>query len=107
FYPYFFPHYIAAVTCLFILVSVLGLRQLSEMTIRHRPAGQVAARWIVFLCGAHFLLWYGIHALGDPQILQATDQYETGDTINYGDPQRRIAIDRRLAEAPGRQLVFV
>jgi hypothetical protein len=107
FYPYFFPHYIAAVTCLFILVSVLGLRQLSEMTIRHRPAGQVAARWILFLCGAHFLFWYGIHALGDPQILQATDQYETGDTINYGDPQGRIAIDRRLREAPGRQLVFV
>jgi hypothetical protein len=100
FYPYFFPHYIAAVTCLLVLVSVLGLRRLNELS-------PLAARWILFLCGAHFLLWYGIHALGDPQILQATDQYETGDTINYGDPQGRIAIDRRLREAPGRQLVFV
>jgi hypothetical protein len=102
FYPYFFPHYIAAVTCLFVLISVLGLKRLSE-----RPAGQIAARWILFLCGAHFLLWYGIHALGDRQILEGTDLYQTGDSINYGDPQGRIAIDQRLAEAPGKQLVFV
>lgn len=102
FYPYFFPHYIAAVTCLFVLISVLGLKRLSE-----RPAGQIAARWILFLCGAHFLLWYGIHALGDRQILEGTDLYETGDSINYGDPQGRIAINQRLAEAAGKQLVFV
>jgi len=102
FYPYFFPHYIAAVTCLFVLVCVLGLQRLSE-----RAAGQIAARWILFLCGAHFLLWYGIHALGDRQVLEWTDLYETGDSINYGDPQGRIAINQRLAEAPGKQLVFV
>jgi hypothetical protein len=102
FYPYFFPHYIAAVTCLFVLICVLGLKRLSE-----RPAGQIAARWILFLCGAHFLLWYGIHALGDRQILEGTDLYETGDSINYGDPQGRIAINQRLADAPGKQLVFV
>jgi len=102
FYPYFFPHYIAAVTCLFVLICVLGLQRLSG-----RPAGQIAARWILFLCGAHFLLWYGIHALGDRQILEGTDLYETGDSINYGDPQGRIAINQHLADAPGKQLVFV
>lgn len=102
FYPYFFPHYIAAVTCLFVLISMLGLQRLSE-----RPAGQIAARWILFLCGAHFIFWYGIHAMGDPQILAATDLYETGDSINYGDPQKRIAINQQLTEAPGKQLVFV
>jgi hypothetical protein len=103
FYPYFFPHYIAAVMCLFVLIAVLGLGRLSELG----AGGQVSARWILFLCGAHFLLWYGIHALGDPAILQGTDQYETGDAINYGDPQGRIAINRSLDEAPGKQLVFV
>jgi hypothetical protein len=102
FYPYFFPYYIAAVTCLFVLICVLGLQRLSE-----RPAGQIAARWILYLCGAHFLLWYGIHALGDRQVLEGTDLYETGDSINYGDPQGRIAINQRLAQAPGKQLVFV
>ena len=107
FYAYFFPHYIAAVTCLFVLISVLGLRRLSELNIRGQPAGQLAARWILFLCFAHFLFWYSIHALGDRQVLEGTDQYETGDSINYGDPQGRIAINKRLSEAPGRQLVFV
>lgn len=100
FYPYFFPHYIAAVTCLFVLVSVLGLRRLGELS-------PLAARWILFLCGAHFLFWYSIHALGDSQILQATGQYETADAINYGDPGGRVAIEKRLQQAPGRQLVFV
>ncbi len=102
FYPYFFPHYIAAVTCLFVLICMLGLQHLSQ-----RPAGQLAARWILFLCGAHFLFWYGLHAMGDPQILAATDLYETGDSINYGDPQKRIAINQQLAQASGKQLVFV
>ena len=59
------------------------------------------------LCGAHFLFWYGIQALGDEQIVLAMGPYETGDGINFGDPQGRIAINRRLAETAGRQLVFV
>jgi hypothetical protein len=33
--------------------------------------------------------------------------YETGDNINHGDPQGRIAIDQALAASPGQQLVFV
>ena len=95
-----FPHYIAAATCLFVLVCLLGLIRLSELNIQ-------AARWILFLCGAHFLFWYGIHALGDEQILQATSPYETADRINFGDPQGRMAINKRLAEAPGKHLVLV
>lgn len=100
FYPYYFPHYSAAATCLFVLVCLLGLIRLSELNIQ-------AARWILFLCGAHFLFWYGIHALGDEQILQATSPYETADRINFGDPQGRLAINKRLAEAPGKHLVLV
>jgi hypothetical protein len=107
FYPYFFPHYIAAATCLFVLVSVLGLTRLSEVTIRGRHVGHLAARWILVLCGAHFLFWYCIQAQGDEQIVLAMGPYETADGINFGDPQGRIAINRRLAEAPGRHLVFV
>ena len=107
FYAYYFPHYSAAVTCLFVLACILGLIRLSEVTIRGLPTGQMAARWLLFLCAAHFLFWYGIHALGDEQILRATGDYETADRINYGDPQGRIAINRRLADAPGKHLVFV
>jgi len=107
FYPYFFPHYHAAILCLFILAAVLGLQVLSGWKIRGWPAGQLAARWILFLCAVHFLFWYGIHAFGGEPTLQAMTPYETTPGINFGDPEGRIAVNRRLAEAPGRQLVFV
>lgn len=103
FYPYFFPHYIAALTSLFILVSLLALERLCQW----KTAGRLAARWILFLCAAQFLFWYGIHALGDESMLRAMAPFESAPGINFGDPEGRIAINRRLAEAPGRQLVIV
>ena len=103
FYPFFFPHYIAAVTCLFVLAAVTGLERLSRITIRGWPAGQEAARLILFLCAAHFVFWYGAHAIDRP----AAIQYETWDVINHGDPQGRATIESQLAQASGKQLVFV
>jgi hypothetical protein len=102
FYPYFFPHYIAAVTCLFVLVAVLGLERLSGLR-----GGQQAAQLLVVLAIAHFAFWYGIHALAGEQTLRPITQYETADAINFGDPAGRIAINQKLAKAPGRHLVFV
>ena len=61
FYPYFYPHYIAAITCLFILMSMTGLERISRWTIHGWPVGHKAARLIVFLCVLHFLFWYGLH----------------------------------------------
>ena len=107
FYPYFFPHYHAAILCLLVLAAVLGLKLLGEWKIRGWPAGQLAARWILFLCAAHFLFWYGIHAFADEPTLRAMTYYETTPGINFGDPEGRVAVNRRLAQAPGRQLVFV
>ncbi len=107
FYPYFFPQYIAAVTCLFVLAAVLGLERLGQLKPGGWPGGQIAARWLLILCGAQFLFWYGIHAQRDDGILRAMVPYETGDGINYADLEGRIAINRRLGEAPGKQLVFV
>ena len=107
FYPYFFPHYVAAVTCLFVLVSVSGLRRLSEWKIRGSEAGHLAAVAILLLSATHFLFWYGVHVQGDEQILWTMTAYETVPGINFGDPEGRVAINKRLAEAPGRQLVFV
>lgn len=103
FYPYFFPQYVAALTSLFLLAAVLGLQRLSELA----PAGPFAARLLVALCAAHFLFWYAIHATGDEVIFRAMAPYETADAINYGDAEGRIAVNRRLAQEPGRQLVFV
>ncbi len=103
FYPYFFPQYVAALASLFLLAAILGLQWLSELA----PGGPFAARLLVGLCAAHFLFWYGIHATGDEAIFRAMAPYETADAINYGDAEGRIAVNRRLAQEPGRQLVFV
>lgn len=100
FYPYFYTHYIAALTCLFVLVSVAGLERLSDWS-------EQGARILLFLCAAHFLFWYGVHASRDEELYTAMTPYETWDAINHGDPEGRIAINRQLNTQPGRQLVFV
>ncbi len=132
FYPFFYPHYIAALTCLFVLVSVTGLRELSRLQwwtraesrtgpARHsavlaniqrsaepgsvvRANSSKEAAWIILaLCGAHFVLWYGVHVFD----IEAMLPYETWDVINHANPERRIAVNQALAEVPGRQLVIV
>jgi hypothetical protein len=107
FYPYFFPHYVAAIACLFVLAAVAGLERLRELRFRNWPAGEQAARWIVVFAAAHFLFWYGVHAFGSVRVMRALAPYETADSINFGDPFGRIAIEKRLAAEPGKQLVFV
>jgi hypothetical protein len=105
-YPYFYTHYIAAITCLFMLMSAAGLQKLSQVLVRGKPVGTDAAAIVVIVCLTHFIFWYGIHLWGDETLLTATD-YETGDAINYGDPDGRIAVSHQLAALPGGQLVFV
>ena len=102
FFPAFQLHYIAAVTCLFVLVSVRGLDRLSRVSV-----GRAAAQLIVFFCVAHFLFWYGVHAFDDAEVSMAMRPYETWDAINHGNPERRIYVDRQLAAIPGKLLVFV
>jgi len=105
FYPYFYSHYIAAIACLFLLISVAGLERLYAMSGRF--SGRFAAQVIMFLCAAHFVFWYGIHASRDEDLLRDMSRFETWDAINRPDPDGRIAINRRLADEPGKQLVFV
>ena len=79
FYPFFEVHYLGALTCLFVLVSIVGLQQI----------GYNAARWIVLLCFAFFIFWYTRSFFDQPR------------------PDPRAAVDRQLAQSPGQQLVFV
>ncbi len=100
-YPYFYPHYIAGVTCLLILAAVSALQQVSRVSPR-------VAQLMFLLCAAQFLFWYGSHLFaGWRPALDLADRYESWDFINHGDPECRLAIDRRLAQAAGKQLVFV
>jgi hypothetical protein len=107
FFPAFQVHYVAAATCLFVLMSVMGLECLSRLSIGGRPVGEEAARLIFFVCVAHFLFWYGLHVFDTGEIAQAMQPYETWDNINHGNPERRIAVNRQLVQAPGDLLVFV
>jgi hypothetical protein len=107
FYPYFYSHYIAAATCLFVLMSVAGLEQLSRWNWPGWIAGSDAARLIVYLCLAHFVFWYGLHLAASQAFSKELISYETWDAINQGDPDGRIAIAGQLSGIPGRQLVFV
>ena len=107
FFPAFQFHYVAAATCLFILVSVTGLEELGRFTVRGHATGADAARVIVFLCIAHFALWYGAHLFEASGPVLDLIRYETWDSINHINPARRIFVARELAKLPGQQLVFV
>jgi hypothetical protein len=96
FYPYFFPHYLAAVACLFVLFSVQGL---SVLGVRARS-------YVALLSGASFVFWFGLHLFGDNDLL-AVSAYQSWNYLNSGDPQGRAAVTDELAHAPGQQLVFV
>ncbi len=106
FYPYFYTHYIAALTPVFVLVSVASLERLSRVRLRGLPSGAEAARLLLLLCGAHFAFWYGLHLFERPAFAGLL-QYESWDAINHGDPLGRRAILRQLDRVPGPHLVFV
>jgi len=107
FFPAFQFHYIAAVSCLFVLVSVVGLERLSIFTIRGWAVGQEAATLVVVLCLAQFVLWYTAHVFDTRDFSLAMRPYETWDAINHANPERRIAVNKQLAQLPGKVLVFV
>jgi hypothetical protein len=84
FFPAFQFHYLAAVVCLFVLMSVVGLEWLSRW-----DAGAKAANLILWLCLAQFVFSYASGAV-DERV-----------------PVRRIAVNRQIAKIPGKLLVFV
>lgn len=100
FYPYFYPHYLAAASCLFILVSITGLESLNRLS-------REAALVLVLLCVAQFFFWYGFHLFADTNAAAAMLQYDAWDDVNHGDPEGRIAVHDQLAHTPGKQLIFV
>jgi hypothetical protein len=106
-YPYYYPQYIAAVTCLLVLMGVMGLRRLSRLRIRGFDVGSDAARILMLLCVIQFVFWYGFHLFGNDVLFGALESYESWDFVNFGDIESRRAFDHRLAQAPGQQLVFV
>ncbi len=106
FYPYFYTHYIAALTPVFVFVSVASLERLSQVRVRGFDSGAPAARMLLFLAAAHFTFWFGIHLFERPAFAGLI-RYETWDSIEDPDPLGRQAVEAQLDAAPGEQLVFV
>jgi len=102
FYPYFFPHYVAAIAPLLILIVVKGLENCAQLSANWAAASGL----ILALCVVHFVFWYSIHFFASEQVLPTT-RYETWDYINSDDPDGRIAVNQQLSRGPGQQLVFV
>jgi hypothetical protein len=100
FFPAFQLHYLAAVTCLFVLMSVVSLERLSRLS-------PDAARLILFLSFTYFGFWYTLHLFDTTEVSVAFRQYETWDGLNHRNPERRIAVNRQLSAMPGKLLVFV
>jgi hypothetical protein len=107
FYPYFYPHYIAALTCVFVLMSVTGLRELSRLRLGGSMVGPVAARLILLLYAAWFLFLFGGHMTGDERRLTEIARLDPAHFINWGDAEGRARVNQELARMPGEQLVFV
>ena len=98
--PQEWPHYIAAVTCLFVLAALVGLAQWERLS-------KDAAQLIAFLCVASFVFWYSMHLFDTREFSMAVRQYETWDGLNHRNPAARIAVNQQLSDVPGKVLVFV
>lgn len=83
-YPFFYPHYIAAEACLFLLAAVAGLEKMSRFS-------QEAVIFILAICLGHFIYGYAI---------------APGSALDAGYAGRAV-IEKRLSAEPGRHLVFV
>lgn len=106
-FPYLLVHYLAAVTCLFVLVAVAGLELITRIHIRNLAVGSMAAKIVLVFCAAHFLLWYGSHLFEKTSVAAALEPYETWDTLPHGDPHNRTSVNHQLASIPGKLVVFV
>lgn len=102
FFPAFQFHYLAAVVCLFLLISVAGLGGIASLL-----HGSEIVRAIVFLCVAQFVFWYSLHMLEPLGVPAEPRAYDVWNSINHTNPERRIAVVRQLASQPGKLLVFV
>ncbi|MGA3187928.1 MAG: hypothetical protein ABSF22_12535 [Bryobacteraceae bacterium] len=100
FFPALQTHYLGAVTCLFVFMSVAGLQQIALWSPE-------ASRLVLFLCLIHFGFWYFMHLDDKDDFALAMMRYETWDSINHTNPERRILVNQKLAEIPGQLLVFV
>lgn len=97
FFPAFQYHYLGGIVCLFLLMSVEGLRRMRRDV----------ALFVLVLCGFHFAFWYAMHLFEETGVSLAMRRFETWDVINHDGPSPRTLVRDQLAGTSGKQLVFV
>ena len=102
FFPAFQFHYLGAVACLFLLMSVQGLERITRW-----PHGVEAARLIIFLCATQFAFWFGLHLNDTRDFARQMLAFDGWDSVNHTNPERRIAVQADVAKTAGRLLIFV
>ncbi len=107
FYPFFFPHYAGQFAGPILLAAVTGLDRLTRISWHGHAAGAEAASLLVFLCAAHFTLWYAAHLRDRDPASLALRQYETWYHVNHPGEERRRPIYDAVDHLPGSKLVFV
>jgi hypothetical protein len=100
FYPYFYPHYIAGIACVFVLMSAAGLEHLSHWST---PFAMV----VLALAGGLFAVKFCVQLFATEQTVSSMFPYDGPDFVNRGDPEGRLPVLQQLTESPGKQLVFV
>lgn len=89
------PHYTAPVACLLLLVVVQSLRYVRLWSWRGKPSGRFLVRVIPIVCAASLIHFLAVTWRSQP--------YQTG----HGWSLVRAAVQSRLEERPGKQLVMV
>jgi hypothetical protein len=89
-----FPHYAAALTCVIFLLLVQAIRHLRAIRFRGRALG-LALSWAIF-----FLL------AADVGLAVKSDVCDALEWTCQGDPSR-AAIEKKLAQTPGKHLIMV
>jgi hypothetical protein len=100
FFPAFQVHYLAGVTCLFVLVAVAGLERMARWNAE-------VARLLLLLCAVQFLFWYGLHLAEAADFRSGLQDHETWASIPHGQPDARALVREQIARNPGKLLVFV
>jgi len=101
-FPAFQFHYLAAVVCLFVLISVRGLERLTRL-----PQGPLLARAILGLCIAQFTFWYCLHLPDNADFARQTRAFDMWDSVNHRNAERRRDVAGQIAALPGKLLIFV
>ena len=83
----------------FLLTAIAAMERLSAWS-------PFAARLIVLLCAAHFIFWYGIHAMRDDNVRLAMARYETWDLSQSRRPGRPHRYRRAARADPGEATDF-